>query len=65
MQGEVYCSSITTAQENFLITDGLTEFRCGGRVGAGILEAMELKAPAPWHRELLGLDTEAGGEHGA
>lgn len=61
MQAEGWVSGVTTAQDGFFITDTFSEFTCGGRVGAGLIEAMPLKAPAPWHRELLGLDTEAGG----
>lgn len=61
LQAEGFVSSVTSAQEGFFITDTLSEFTCGGHVGSGLIEAMNLRAPAPWHRELLGLDTEAGG----
>jgi hypothetical protein len=30
-------------------------FECGGRLGVGIVEVNERKAPSPQHREWLGL----------
>ena len=54
--GEVHTSSPSSHLEGFWFTDGLCTFECGGRLGAGIFEVQDLKAPAPWHRKQLGLD---------
>lgn len=49
-------TSVTSHDEGFFVCDAMTVFECGGRLGTGIFEVNELKAPAPWHREILGLD---------
>jgi hypothetical protein len=54
--GDVHTSSASSHLEGFWFTDGLRTFECGGRLGAGIFEVQDLKAPAPWHRAQLGLD---------
>lgn len=54
--GSCEVTSVTSHDEGFFVCDGMTVFECGGRLGTGIFEVNELKAPAPWHRELLGLD---------
>jgi hypothetical protein len=53
--GSCELTSVTSHDEGFFVTDGMTVFECGGRLGTGIFEVNELKAPAPWHRSLLGL----------
>ncbi|MGH9043213.1 MAG: DUF7064 domain-containing protein [Acidimicrobiia bacterium] len=47
--------SSPSSHHDFYITDGLTAYECGGRLGSGIFEVHELAGPAPWHRPLLGL----------
>jgi len=54
IQGNVHTASPSSHNEGMFFTDGLAVFECGGRLGAGILEIQELKAPAIWHKELLG-----------
>jgi hypothetical protein len=54
--GEVHTSSPSSHIEGFWFTDGLCTYECGGRLGAGILEVQELNRPAPWTRDVLGLD---------
>jgi hypothetical protein len=54
--GQVHTASPSSHVEGFWFTDGLATFECGGLLGAGILEVQDLKGPAPWHREVLGLD---------
>ena len=53
--GRSEVSSVTSHDEGFFVTDAMTTFECGGRLGTGIFEVNELKAPAPWHRDVLGL----------
>lgn len=50
--GDVHTASPSSHNEGFWFTDGLAEFECGGRLGAGIFEVQDLKGPAPWHREI-------------
>lgn len=45
----------------FMCTVGFTTFEMGGRLGVGLLENRELAAPAPWHRQHLGLESVAAG----
>jgi hypothetical protein len=54
--GTVRGSSVSSQLDNFWCHDGLATFECGGRLGAGIFETQELRAPAPWDREALGLN---------
>lgn len=54
--GDVHTSSPSSHLEGFWFTDGLAQFECGGRLGAGIFEAQELNRPGPWHRGPLGID---------
>jgi hypothetical protein len=54
--GTCEVTSVTSHDEGFFVTDGMTVFECGGRLGTGIFEVNDLKAPAPWHRSVLGLD---------
>jgi hypothetical protein len=54
--GTCEVTSVTSHDDGIFFTDGLTVFESGGRLGTGIFEVSELKAPAPWHRALLGLD---------
>jgi hypothetical protein len=51
----VGAASPSSHEGHFWFTDGLAQYECGGRLGAGILEVHELSAPAPWHLPLLGL----------
>jgi hypothetical protein len=53
--GACEVTSVSSHDEGFFVTDGMTVFECGGRLGTGIFELNEVKAPAPWHRDLLGL----------
>ena len=54
--GTCEVTSATSHDEGVFFTDGMSVFECGGRLGTGIFEVSELRAPAPWHRTLLGLD---------
>jgi hypothetical protein len=51
--GDCQVTSATSHDEGIFFTDGLSVFECGGRLGTGLFEVSELKAPAPWHPELL------------
>jgi hypothetical protein len=53
--GECQVTSVSTHDEGVLLTDGMTVFECGGRLGTGIFEINELKAPTAAHRAALGL----------
>jgi hypothetical protein len=54
--GTCEVTSVTTHDEGVFLTDGMSTFECGGRLGTGIFEVSELKAPTAAHRQLLGLD---------
>ena len=54
--GTCEVTSPTSHDEGVFLTDGMSVFDCGGRLGTGIFEVSELKGPAPWHRELLALE---------
>jgi len=49
-------TSVTTHDEGVFLTDGMSTFECGGRLGTGLFEVSELKAPTAAHRAALGLD---------
>jgi hypothetical protein len=55
--GAVQASVAHAQRPNFWCVDGLTPHECGGRVGGGIFETQELRGPAPWLYEGLGLDS--------
>jgi hypothetical protein len=54
--GTCEVTSVSSHDDGFFVTDGMTVFECGGRLGTGIFEVNDLKNPAPWHRSILGLD---------
>ena len=52
---QVDVSSPSTHLDGYFVTDGFGVFESGGRLGVGIVEINERKAPSPQHREWLGL----------
>jgi hypothetical protein len=54
--GRCEVTSVSTHDEGVFLTDGMSVFECGGRLGTGIFEVNELKAPTAAHRAQLGLD---------
>jgi hypothetical protein len=56
ISGVCQVTSVTSHDDGVFFTDGMSIFEYGGRLGTGLFEVSELKAPAPWHRELLGVD---------
>ena len=54
VEGKVVATGLTGG-EGWFGVDGLTEFSCGGRLGAGFFEPAELKGPTPAMRVELGL----------
>jgi hypothetical protein len=54
LTGEVLATGLTGG-EGWFGVDGVTRFRCGGRLGAGFFEPAELKGPTPSMRAELGL----------
>jgi hypothetical protein len=52
---QVDVSSPSTHLDGYFVTDGFGVFECGGRLGVGIVEVNERKAPSPQHREWLSL----------
>jgi hypothetical protein len=53
--GACQVTSVSTHDEGVFLTDGMSVFECGGRLGTGIFEVNELKAPTAAHRAQLGL----------
>jgi len=53
---QVDVSSPSTHLDGYFVTDGFGVFESGGRLGIGIVEVNERKAPSPEHRRWLGLD---------
>ena len=51
--GEADVGSTVSHERGFFMTDAFARFDCNGRSGAGVIEARELAAPAPWHHHLL------------
>jgi hypothetical protein len=54
--GTCQVTSVSTHDEGVFLTDGMTVFECGGRLGTGIFEVSELAGPTAAHRAQLGLD---------
>lgn len=52
---EVDVSSPSTHLDGYFVTDGFGVFDMGGRLGIGIVEVNERKAPSPQHRQWLDL----------
>jgi hypothetical protein len=50
---QVDVSSPSTHRDGYFVTDGFGVFESGGRLGVGIVEVNERKAPSPQHREWL------------
>jgi hypothetical protein len=46
-------TSVSTHDEGVFLTDGMSVFQCGGRLGTGIFEVSELSGPTAEHRAQL------------
>jgi len=53
--GTCQVTSVSTHDEGVFLTDGMSVFECGGRLGTGIFEVSELAGPTAAHRAELGL----------
>lgn len=59
LTGICEATAVSSHDNGWFVTDGLTVFEMGGRMGTGMLEVSELKTLTPRHELALGL---AGGE---
>ena len=55
ISGTCQVTSVSTHDEGVFLTDGMSVFECGGRLGTGIFEVSELAGPTAAHRAELGL----------
>jgi hypothetical protein len=53
--GTCQVTSVSTHDEGVFLTDGMSVFECGGRLGTGIFEVSELAGPTAAHQAELGL----------
>jgi hypothetical protein len=56
LTGTCDAGAVSSHDGGFFVSDGLTTFEMGGRLGTGMFEVSELKTLAPWLRDELGLD---------